>query len=157
MSPDDIAYHLRWKASSGAPGGWRVTRQDFRPGADRYLQELKGKSGRVIYFRTYTGAKNRANFLNNVAPGDAMSGREPDHKAIHIKHPVRIYVRRYRDNGQVLAYVDWADGSRTEATADKTRHWQSNRTWVTFEFGMHMHALFARGKRLGLKLERETW
>lgn len=27
----------------------------------------------------------------------------------------RIYTRRYRDNGQTVAYIDWDDGSRTEA------------------------------------------
>ena len=31
----------------------------------------------------------------------------------------RIYVRRYRDNGQVTAYVDWSDGSRTVHAATR--------------------------------------
>ena len=66
----------------------------------------------------------------------------------------RIYVRRYSDTGQITAYVEWSDGSRTEASpamfARKRAHW-------VFTFGTHMHALFARAKREGLRIERETW
>lgn len=61
----------------------------------------------------------------------------------------RIYVRRYRDNGDTVAYVDWSDDSRTEARLrwfGTTRH-----------FGMHMHALVRSAKRAGLHLELETW
>lgn len=68
----------------------------------------------------------------------------------------RIYVRRYRDNGQVTAYVDWSDGSRTEGTVDKVRQWRKP-SFVAFDFGEHMHALFNRAKATGLKLQRETW
>lgn len=68
----------------------------------------------------------------------------------------RIYVRRYRDNGQTVAYIDWSDGSRTEGTARPYIHPKRQHIGV-FSFGRHMHALFARGKREGLKLERETW
>lgn len=68
----------------------------------------------------------------------------------------RIYVRRYRDNGQVTAYVDWSDGSRTENTADRFRQWRKP-SYVAFDFGEHMHALFNRAKREGLHLQLETW
>ncbi len=74
-------------------------------------------------------------------------------KARQIK---RIYVRRYTDNGQTVAYVDWADGSHTEGalkySANPRRALLSEAS-----FGTHMHALFARAKRDGLRLERETW
>ncbi|MDE2020487.1 MAG: hypothetical protein KGJ13_09150 [Patescibacteria group bacterium] len=67
---------------------------------------------------------------------------------------VRIYVRRYRDNGQVAAYCDWDDGTRTEETAvyegDRRRGYRLG-------FGEHMHALLRRANRNGLKLARETW
>lgn len=67
----------------------------------------------------------------------------------------RIYVRRYRDNGQVCAYVEWADGSRTEGAAFK--HCRRSPLPYLASFGPHMHALFARAKREGLTLEKETW
>ena len=65
----------------------------------------------------------------------------------------RIYVRRYRDNGQVVAYAEH-DKGRTEGSAcyEGTR-----RRGYLPAFGAHMHALFAAAKRQGLKLERETW
>jgi hypothetical protein len=67
----------------------------------------------------------------------------------------RIYIRRYRDNGQTMAYCDWADGSRTEATA---QHYYEHPSYkFAPRFGVHMHQLFARAKREGLKLQRETW
>ena len=66
----------------------------------------------------------------------------------------RIYVRRYRDNGQVVAYADWSDGARTGGTARYGNHHRGPRTP---SFGSHMHALFARAKRDGLTLQRETW
>lgn len=66
----------------------------------------------------------------------------------------RIYVRRYRDNGQRVAYCDWVNGGRTEGTLAYTDHHRGPRTP---SFGRHMHALFARAKREGLTLQRETW
>lgn len=66
----------------------------------------------------------------------------------------RIYVRRYRDNGQTVAYVEWSDGSRTESTLAT---FCARRGRVFRSFGEHMHALFAAAKRQGLSLQRETW
>lgn len=66
MTAADITYHLRWKASSGHPGGWRVTREDFRPGADRHLQELENKRRQPILFRTRAGAERRAKQMNET-------------------------------------------------------------------------------------------
>ena len=60
----------------------------------------------------------------------------------------RIYTRRYTDNGQCTAYVDWSDGSRTEGEA---------RNYNQLPISTHMRALFERGLRDGLKIERETW
>lgn len=64
MTEDDIAFHLTWRPASGHPGGWRVCRQDYRPGADPRLQELTRKDGRVRLFRTFDGAKRRADAMN---------------------------------------------------------------------------------------------
>jgi hypothetical protein len=66
----------------------------------------------------------------------------------------RIYVRRYRDNDQTTAYVEWSDGSRTEGSLAYSNH---HRGPYTPSFGLHIHELFKAGKRLGLRLERETW
>ncbi len=68
----------------------------------------------------------------------------------------RVYVRRYRDNEQVTAYVDWADGSRTEGNIRKLHDWRGYR-YTEFDFGEHMHALFNRARREGLHLQLETW
>lgn len=65
----------------------------------------------------------------------------------------RIYVRRYRDNGQVFAYAEHSRG-RTGGAANYGTH---HRGPSTPSFGRHMHALFAAAKRQGLRLERETW
>ena len=65
----------------------------------------------------------------------------------------RIYVRRYRDNGQVVAYAEHHKG-RTEGQVAYCPHPHGSRTP---SFGTHMHALFAAAKRQGLHLERETW
>lgn len=66
----------------------------------------------------------------------------------------RIYVRRYRDNGQTTAYVDWADGSRTEGTL---KPFDCGHGQIVLTFGPHMHALFSHARRQGLHLTRETW
>lgn len=66
----------------------------------------------------------------------------------------RIYVRRYRDNGQVTAYADYADGSRIESTL---AYLDIGRDRVVVTFGTFFHALFNRAKLAGLKMERETW
>lgn len=57
------------------------------------------------------------------------------------KQITKIIVRTYSDSGQVTAYIEWSDGSRTEGP----------------EHGVHMQALLARGERNGLPLIRETW
>lgn len=65
----------------------------------------------------------------------------------------RIYVRRYRDNGEVVAYAEHNKG-RTEGVLKIVDH---PRVSFTPTFGRHMHALFAAAKRQGLQIERETW
>lgn len=70
----------------------------------------------------------------------------------------RVYTRHYTDNGQRTAYVDWADGSRTESTTQRFyQRMPLGKGVHLFTFGAHMHALFARAKREGLRMERETW
>lgn len=65
----------------------------------------------------------------------------------------RIYVRRYTDNGEVVAYAEH-DKGRTEGVL----HYEgTRRRGFLPSFGPHMHALFAAAKRQGLCLERETW
>jgi hypothetical protein len=61
---------------------------------------------------------------------------------------VRVYTRKYRDTGQVTAYVDWSDGTRTEGPA---RHYNK------VPMGTHMQTLFDRALRDGLNVEREEW
>lgn len=58
LSEENAAAWARWKASSGAPGGWRVTR-GLCP-----VEELKGESGRTVYFRSYAAAIKRTTVLN---------------------------------------------------------------------------------------------
>lgn len=67
MTADDIDFHLQWRAASGHPGGWRVCRQDFRPGADPYLQQLEKSNGQVRLWRSHEAAKRAANRINSEA------------------------------------------------------------------------------------------
>lgn len=62
----------------------------------------------------------------------------------------RIYTRQYRDNGALRSYVDWSDGSRTEGEAERYHG-------LLVPHGAHMGALFDRGIREGLTVEREVW
>jgi hypothetical protein len=64
----------------------------------------------------------------------------------------RIYVRRYRDSGQVFAYAEHDKGW----TEGRMRYEGTPQCGYLPAFGLHMHALFAAAKRQGLKLERET-
>lgn len=59
LSEDDRRWHSTWKPASGHPGGWRVVR-GLAP-----LEELRGKSGRTILFRSYKAAASRAETLNS--------------------------------------------------------------------------------------------
>lgn len=62
----------------------------------------------------------------------------------------RIYTRHYRDNDQRTAYVDWADGSRTEGRAIEYHG-------VLVPESAHLGALFDRAIASGLSVEREVW
>ena len=59
LSEDDRRWHATWKPASGHPGGWRVVR-GLAP-----LEELRGKSGRTILFRSCKAAASRAETLNS--------------------------------------------------------------------------------------------
>jgi hypothetical protein len=63
---------------------------------------------------------------------------------------IRAYTRRYRDTGQVKAYVEWSDGSRTEGDAYNFRG-------LFLPEGTHMGALFDRALRDGLAIEHDDW
>jgi hypothetical protein len=62
----------------------------------------------------------------------------------------KAYTRFYSDNRQLKAYVEWADGSRTEGEA-RMYH------GVLIPCGTHMGVLFDRALRDGLTIGRETW
>lgn len=57
----------------------------------------------------------------------------------------KAYIRRYRDNGQTSAYVEWLDAKgqwgRTSGEPDNA----------------HMQALFARAAREGISIGHEEW
>lgn len=71
----------------------------------------------------------------------------------------RIFVRRYSDSGQITAYCEFGDASgRTVSRTESTlRRFDISRRRPAFTFGTHMHALAARAKREGVKLQLETW
>jgi hypothetical protein len=71
-----------------------------------------------------------------------------------MKQITRAYVRRYSDSGQITAYIEWSDGSRTEGNLHYHDH--PHRRLIP-TFGAHMHALFAAANRQGVRLEREVW
>lgn len=76
MTPEDVAYWATWRATSGHPKGWRVTRQFF-PGHPQArsvgcnLQEARGKSGRTRLFKTREAAQRVADALNKEQTNDA--------------------------------------------------------------------------------------
>lgn len=49
-----------WYPASGHPGGWRVVRET----ATIPLEELCGRTGRRILFKSCKAAQRRADFLN---------------------------------------------------------------------------------------------
>ncbi len=53
----------------------------------------------------------------------------------------RTYTRKYSDNDQIITYVEWLDGSRTEGDARNP----------------HMNALVLRAGREGKPHKFETW
>lgn len=50
---------VNWSPASGHPGGWRLTRE-----TPQGMEELKGKSGNRILFRSFESANRRAALLN---------------------------------------------------------------------------------------------
>lgn len=62
----------------------------------------------------------------------------------------RVFTRHYTDNDKRACYVEWTDGSRTEAPAE-------NYHGVLVPVGAHMGALFDRALAQGLTIEREIW
>lgn len=55
--------------------------------------------------------------------------------------------RAYTDSGQLTAYIEWADGSRTEGSAEEPLKPK----------GAHMAALFTRAQRDGIPMTHEKW
>ncbi len=53
-----------WKASSGHPSGWRVTRWSRR-GVFRLLQEHNAKNGRLVIYKSMESAQRAASNLNS--------------------------------------------------------------------------------------------
>lgn len=70
----------------------------------------------------------------------------------------KAYVRTYSDSGQVMAYVEWVDGrGKPGRTEGKLMQLDGPRRGIRFTFGSHMHALFSRARREGVRLQREVW
>ena len=63
---------------------------------------------------------------------------------------VKVYTRYYRDSDQLTAYVEWANGSRTEGAAEMYHG-------LAVPSGEHMGALFDAAIRKGLTVTREVW
>ena len=57
MDDECIARHKTWHPASGHKSGWRIVRQFFDGSRDGYLEEARGKTGRLRLFRTYNRAK----------------------------------------------------------------------------------------------------
>lgn len=78
-----------------------------------------------------------------------------------MPHPrpsiVKAFIRRYRDNGLIKAYVEWSDGSRTESHPLKHKNSCFLLRPSSLELGTHMEALFARARRDGLTVGVERW
>lgn len=80
-----------------------------------------------------------------------------------IARITKAYIRRYSDNGQVTAYVEWTDGrgctGRTEGTAQSRDFERVRRTdgGEPFHVDLHMDALLSRAVREGVPVTRETW
>lgn len=72
-----------------------------------------------------------------------------------IQKITRAYVRRYRDNGQTTAYIEWVDhlgkAGRTEGPV------LAAKGTLADCYGLHMGALMARAICTGHEIERETW
>jgi hypothetical protein len=62
----------------------------------------------------------------------------------------RVYTRHYTDNDTWRAYVEWADGSRTEGQAIEHKG-------DVLPTSLHMSNIFDRARRQGLTVEHQTW
>lgn len=62
----------------------------------------------------------------------------------------KIVIRHYRDSGQNVSIVEWANGSTTQGAAYLYNG-------LLLPEGTHMGALFDRGLREGLTVERQAW
>lgn len=66
----------------------------------------------------------------------------------------KVYTRQYRDNGQLVAYVEWTDHrgktGRTEGAAEFYHG-------IPVPAGTHIGALFDRAMREGVTVGREVW
>jgi len=76
----------------------------------------------------------------------------------------KAYIRHYRDNDQVTAYVEWLDGrgkaGRHEAPKRRVLAGSSSADAIVPLYqiwGVHMAALLDRAERDGVTIERETW
>lgn len=78
-----------------------------------------------------------------------------------IKSITKAYVRHYRDNGQVKAYIEGVGNSgkpfRTEGPVHHVeRIGREGWAWEDVT-GTHMAALLRRAQRDGLTVENEIW
>ena len=64
------------------------------------------------------------------------------------------YIRYYRDNCQLSAYVEWIDSKgKTGRTESKAERIGDSHYYV----GQHMGALLERAHREGIAIEKQTW
>jgi hypothetical protein len=69
-----------------------------------------------------------------------------------MPHAIKAaFTRHYTDNDQIVAYVVWSDGSRTEGKAKECP------IRGIIPAGTHMQILFEAARRQGLTITHETW
>jgi hypothetical protein len=62
----------------------------------------------------------------------------------------KAYIRRYSDNGQTKAYVEWSDGSRSEGEF-------TCQCCGSPRGGVFIQGLIARARREGVPVEHQSW
>lgn len=72
-----------------------------------------------------------------------------------ITRITKAYIRKYSDNGQTVAYVEWIDGKGKTGRTEGSEH--RDCCIPTPHFGTHMQALLDRATREGVTVERQQW
>lgn len=83
-----------------------------------------------------------------------MAMRRRRRRRSYIAKITKAYVRTYSDNGQSKAYVEWVDTNGEHGRTEGEAVMQGGRLVPE---RTHMTALFARARREGVRVRRETW